>query len=311
MDSKQIILKYILVATIGYMQINASYPGTIPETCVQAFKPAKRLGVRPEAEGGLDTIHPYVKPRKPGAALHPCKEFSETSCCSNVGAQEIGDGFEHLMNIGGSGGVPVDDERCYLKAKAEHIALKDYFCLYCNPYQANYMGCCDHVANDTMSCVSGFRKFGDSGCGKDDTNTVRICKSFAEDLWWEREAGKTINKDGSKYDGCGMMMWVADPVPVEDPANPNNWLAWGALEGKHGDDPVTPSVTWSGDYKQFFRDVKPPIFDQFYVIVVDDADGGCFKGFVHKNAGSTASHVVSYSKFMYVFIGIIASFYLY
>ena len=45
MDSKQIILKYILVATIGYMQINASYPGTIPETCVQAFKPAKRLGV--------------------------------------------------------------------------------------------------------------------------------------------------------------------------------------------------------------------------------------------------------------------------
>ena len=107
------------------------------ETCVQAFKPAKRLGVRPEAEGGLDTIHPYVKPRKPGAALHPCKEFSETSCCSNVGAQEIGDGFEHLMNIGGSGGVPVDDERCYLKAKAEHIALKDYFCLYCNPYQAN------------------------------------------------------------------------------------------------------------------------------------------------------------------------------
>lgn len=287
----------IITTIFVVVQINAA----MPEQCVQAFKPATRLGVTPEAEGGLDTIAPYPKPRKPGAALHPCKEFSETSCCSNVGAQEIGDGFEHLMNIGGSGGVPVDDERCYLKAKQEHIALKDYFCLYCNPYQTNFMGCCDVVANDTMSCTSGLKAYGDSGCGIQDTNTVRICKSFADDLW---------GKDGSKYDGCGMMMWVADPVPEEDPANPNNWLSWGALEGKHGDDPVTPSVTWSGDYKQFFRDVKPPLFDQFYVIVVPD-DDKCFKGYVHNNVGATASHSASYSKLMFAFIGLIASLYLY
>ena len=87
MDSKQIILKYILVATIGYMQINASYPGTIPETCVQAFKPAKRLGVRPEAEGGLDTIHPYVKPRKPGAAFRAAQQQRVRVCVLRVDSE--------------------------------------------------------------------------------------------------------------------------------------------------------------------------------------------------------------------------------
>ena len=261
------------------------------------FQASNKAGETPEFEGGLDTIHPYPKARKPGAALHPCKEFSDMSCCSNVGAQEIGDAFEHLMNIGGSGGVPVDDERCYLKAKSEHIALKDYFCLYCNPNQLKHMGCCDVVANDTMSCSSGLKKYGDSGCGIEDTNTVRICKSFAKELW---------GKDGSKYDGCGMMMWVADPVAVEDPANPNNWLSWGALEGKHGDDPVTPSVTWSKDYKEFFRDVKPPLFDQFYVIVVDD-DDTCYKGYVLNNVGSPAPKLFSYSKLLIAIVGVIAS----
>ncbi len=290
MHTKFVTFAFVVVALAGLCAGEA-------QQCVQNFKPATRLGETPEFEGGLDTIHPYPKARKPGAALHPCKEFSDMSCCSNVGAQEIGDAFEHLMNIGGSGGVPVDDERCYLKAKSEHIALKDYFCLYCNPNQLKYMGCCDVVANDTMSCSSGLKKYGESGCGIEDTNTVRICKSFAKELW---------GKDGSKYDGCGMMMWVADPVAVEDPANPNNWLSWGALEGKHGDDPVTPSVTWSKDYKEFFRDVKPPLFDQFYVIVVDD-DDTCYKGYVLNNVGSPAPKLFSYSKLLIAIVGVIAS----
>lgn len=253
-----------------------------PETCVQAFKPADRLGCGSDCgEAELDTIHPYPGPRKPGASLHPCAEFSDLSCCSNVGAQEIGDAFDHLMNVGGSGGVPVNDERCFLKAKSEHIALKDYMCMYCNPHQTKYFGCCDKVANDTMSCLGTLKKHGDSGCGSSDVNTLRICKSFATELW---------GKDGTKYDGCGMMMWVADPVSEEDPANPYNWLSWGALEGKHGDDPVTPSVTWNKDVKEFFRDVKPPLFDQFYVIVVPD-DDSCFKGYVLNGVGAGAGSI--------------------
>ena len=62
----------IITTIFVVVQINAA----MPEQCVQAFKPATRLGVTPGAEGGLDTIAPYPKPRKPGAALHPCKEFS-------------------------------------------------------------------------------------------------------------------------------------------------------------------------------------------------------------------------------------------
>ena len=53
------------------------------------FKPATRLGETPEYEGGLDTIHPYPKARKPGLFLHPCKEFSDMSWRSNVGAQKL------------------------------------------------------------------------------------------------------------------------------------------------------------------------------------------------------------------------------
>ena len=64
-----------------------------------------------------------------------CGEFDELTCCSNVMAQEITDGFEHLMDIGGSGGVPVDDGRCLQYAKDKFVALKDYFCLFCNPRQ--------------------------------------------------------------------------------------------------------------------------------------------------------------------------------
>jgi hypothetical protein len=250
----------------------------VDDQCVQGFKPAKRLGVPGEPADGLDTIHPYKKPQKPGAALHPCPEFSQRSCCSNVGAQEIGDAFDHLMNIGGSGGVPINEERCLLIAKENHIALKDYMCMYCNPHQNKYMGCCDEISNDTTTCLSTLKKTGDVGCDANTVNTVRVCKSFADALWGD---------DGSKYDGCGMMMWVADPVATEDPANPNNWLSWGALEGKHGDDPVTPSVTWSGQAKYFFRDVKPPLFDQFYVVIVDD-DDTCFNGYMLNNEGTAS-----------------------
>ena len=69
---------------------------------------------------------------------------------------------------------------------------------------------------------------------------------------------------------------------------------------------MTPSVTWSKDYKEFFRDVKPPLFDQFYVIVVDD-DDTCYKGYVLNNVGSPAPKLFSYSKLLIAIVGVIAS----
>ena len=74
-----------------------------------------------EFEGGR--YHPSVpKARKRVTPMQGIHELLLKRWCP-----EIGDAFEHLMNIGGSGGVPVDDERCYLKAKSEPLLLKITF----------------------------------------------------------------------------------------------------------------------------------------------------------------------------------------
>ena len=225
--------------------------------------------------GDLDTISPFPdgKSQKLALPLHPCGTYSDNSCCPNIGGQEIADAYDHLMNVGGTGGVPIDDERCFQDAKQKHIALKDYLCLYCNPKHLEYMGCCSNPSNDTSVCLDATpKKYGEVGCAAPDAvNTVRLCESYVTKLWGE---------DGSKYDSCGMMIWVLGPGDTneDENANPNGILAWGAVDGRSGDDPVVPSVYWEGDAKQFLRDIKPPLLDQFMVHVVPDSAGSCFKG---------------------------------
>ena len=54
-------------------------------------------------EGGdISTVNPYKAPIVMDGLrpLHYCGEFNGGSCCSNIMAQEITDGFEHLMNVG-------------------------------------------------------------------------------------------------------------------------------------------------------------------------------------------------------------------
>ena len=190
--------------------------------------------------------------------MHYCGEFDDLTCCSNVMAQEVTDGFEHLMNVGGTGGVPVDDERCLQYAKQTYIALKDYFCLMCNPRHVKYLGCC----NDAYK-MGGYCKdptgaatpsqlmsvYGTGTCKDKAADTVRICESFADRLW---------DGDVSKYDSCGMMGWVTgDPVGEENAwsdkkdengvvvlddignqqqnGNPNGVLPWGDVDGRTGE----------------------------------------------------------------------------
>lgn len=256
----------------------------------------------------LSTVQPYAKPRKVDIQLHPCAEFTELGCCSNVMAQEIGDGFDHLFNIGGSGGVPVDDERCIQHAKENYIAMKDYFCLFCNPRQIKYLACCkpEYAANGT--CHDPATKtttrdmmtlHGEAGCTGMKPDTIRVCKDFAKVLWGTPKAGdKAETNDGSKYDSCGMMMWVlggSDSVAAENAwsepgANPNEVLPWGDVDGRSGDDPVTPSQHW-GRVEDFFHDVRPPLFDQFRVVVVDDDETGetCFNGYMVRGSGEMAT----------------------
>ena len=163
-------------------------------------------------------------------------------------AQEITDGFEHLMDIGGSGGVPVDDGRCLQYAKDKFVALKDYFCLFCNPRQIKYLGCCNDgfknggdckpTAGNTATDKELMKRYGEEGCTDKAADTIRICKRFADELW-----GK---ENGKKYDSCGMMHWVTGEDVSDDNAwadkdgtdkqqgNINGVLPWGDVDGRSG-----------------------------------------------------------------------------
>jgi hypothetical protein len=209
------------------------------ETCVLGY------------EGGdVSTVNPFPKPITvdPLRPLNYCGEFDSGSCCSNVMAQEITDGFVHLMNVGGTGGVPIDDERCLQYAKKTFIALKDYFCLMCNPRHIKYLGCCNAQYKQGGNCADPAGKaatadlmqvYGTGTCVGKASDTIRICKTFADKLW---------GVDGSKYDACGMMTWiqhdsdeVADANAWSDKdangiknGNPAGITPWGDVDGRTG-----------------------------------------------------------------------------
>lgn len=81
---------------------------------------------------------------------------------------------------------------------------------------------------------------------------------------------------------CGFSMWVGDSATDTDESsaayNPHGIVPWGDVDGATGDDPVLPSKFWPEGYAGFIRDIKPPLLDQFFVQVVDDSAGHCFKG---------------------------------
>jgi len=116
------------------------------------------------------------------------------------------------------------------------------------------------------SCGEGANTvYGDGQCSSTTVNTIRVCKSFAEDLWGD---------DGSDLDNCGMSIWTGAEATWD---NPNGITAWGDVDGTTGDDPILPSKQWTG-YHTFFRDTRPPLLDQFFVRVVPDKEGHCFDG---------------------------------
>ena len=207
-------------------------------------------------EGGdISTVNPYKAPIVMDGLrpLHYCGEFNGGSCCSNIMAQEITDGFEHLMNVGGTGGVPIDDERCLQYAKKTYVALKDYFCLFCNPRQIKYLGCCNPQYKIGGNCADPAKTatnpgattkelmtvYGQGTCIGKASDTIRVCKTFAGKLW---------GTDGSKYDHCGMMTWVQhrdDRVADENAwsdkddqgvknGNPAGFMPWGDVDGRSG-----------------------------------------------------------------------------
>ena len=199
--------------------------------------------------GDLSTVQPLPKPIviDPLRPLNYCGEFDTGSCCTNIMAQEITDAFNHLMDVGGTGGVPIDQERCLQYAKKTYIALKDYFCLMCNPRHIKYLGCCNAPYKKGGNCMDPtgtatddqlMKKQGEGTCNGKKSDTIRICKTFATKLWGD---------DGSKYDQCGMMIWNshrddvisdenawADDKIVGGDGNPVGITPWGDVDGRNG-----------------------------------------------------------------------------
>ena len=214
---------------------------TPSKTCVQGY-----------AGDDLSTVNPFPKPMAidPFRPLNYCGEFNSGSCCSNIMAQEITDAFVHLMDVGGTGGVPIDEERCLQYAKKTFVALKDYFCLMCNPRHIQYFGCCYDKYKIGGNCVDPLglattdqlmQKYGEGTCINKASDTIRICKTFADKLW---------GKDGSKYDQCGMMTWVMhredivadenawsddDDGDGKQDGNPGEIVPWGDVDGRTGE----------------------------------------------------------------------------
>lgn len=247
---------------------------------------------------GISTVwNPLEKPIKMDFRLYPCPEFSDSSCCTHAMAGGITEALQHLLNVGGTGGTPIRDDRCMGKFWKEWHELSDYMCLACNPKQIEYIACCDdqykksgYCRDDTGAATDAqlMVKYGTGTCVGDQGDTVRICKSFADKLW---------ETDGKKYDSCGMNMYVlGDPDSVADEnawsddddgdgepdGNPNEVMPWGDTDGRTGDDAMLPSRAWDGGSESFFHDVKAPFFDQFRMAVVADADGDCFDGFASR-----------------------------
>ena len=129
---------------------------------------------------------------------------------------------------------------------ASVICLLDYMCLFCNPRQIKYLGCCNAKYKQHGNCADADGKatdaelmtpYGTGTCVEKKADTIRICKTFATKLW---------GKDGSKYDQCGMMIWNShredilgddnawsDDKTAQD-GNPVGITPWGDVDGRNG-----------------------------------------------------------------------------
>jgi hypothetical protein len=251
---------------------------------------------------GLGTAHGWLStPIIPEQPLFPCPQFNdgEGACCNNVLANEIGMSYDHMFDVGGSGKGTPRSQECLFKARAKYKELNEYFCMACNPKQLGFMSCCDKLSSNTTQCLGNQTLYGNMKpngqmCSARDVNTIRICKDYADAAWDKQRNpidGSTF-RPGEMYDQCGMLIWAPDQeadAPAKEPGAPNV-LPWGDVAGSSGDDPVVPSATWTS-FAAYSRDIKPPLFDEFNVLIVPDAEGGCFAGAKQYNAaGKVAVH---------------------
>lgn len=96
----------------------------------------------------------------------------------------------------------------------EHFALREFFCIACDPDQSKYIS---HSGDD------------------DNWGEIRICKSFADRVW----------KGGEDYDRCGFMIFTSPAALNGGPDSKNNIVPYGDCAPDTADDPILPQVNVS------------------------------------------------------------------
>lgn len=220
-----------------------------------------------------------------------CNQFNADACCLPIHHTEIQDAYTHMVDVA---------YRCSESISESNPALRSYFCMFCNPNQLQvlcaspaarpspptaaapqYMGCCSSPSWNTTTTgsnrvfgCSSFTPYDGTSCDARHVNTLRLCPSFASDLFPPSSPGNGLDK-------CGFSLWIG-ATEVTDPSdvtgyNPNGIVAWGDVDGSTEDDPVVPSKYWAEGAKGFVRDIRPPLLEQFFIHVADD-NTHCFNG---------------------------------
>ena len=76
------------------------------------------------------------------------------------------------------------------------------------------------------------------------SKTILLCKTYAEDLW-----GGDITKPSTRFDNCGMTTYWLDPP--------------------YDSNVILPSLKFA-NISQFFAAVKPPLFEEYDISIVDE-----------------------------------------
>jgi hypothetical protein len=139
--------------------------------------------------------------------------------------------------------------RCLQYVNEEHFALREFFCIACDPDQHKYISHSDPDDDDYWG-------------------EIRICQSFADRVW----------KGGEDYDRCGFMIFTSPPELNGGPPSKSEIVPYGDVAPDTADDPVLPSKFWVEEdwrghpVEQFFNQIKPGMLDNFDFRVIDDTD---------------------------------------
>ncbi len=110
--------------------------------------------------------------------------------------------------------------------------MERYFCYGCTAKEPRSSNV-TRLVNATTGKVTNATK-----------RTIELCKSYVEQLW-----GGDVNKPTTRFDKCGMTtFWLDSP-------NDANVLL--------------PSINFN-TAAEFFKTVKPPLFEDYEIVIVDE-----------------------------------------